>query len=100
MEDLSWHHHHGSALQYLDNPHSVIEMLLNDGEGLMLGPDSDGLLNFCDTPMYAQPSTQAGPSNSAAPAQGKASSAASSEEVICLRSTHLYSLHTSPFGAC
>ena len=71
----------GCALQYLDNPHSVIEMLLNDGEGLTLGPDSDGLLNFCDTPKYAQPSTQAGPSSPAAPASGKAP-AANSEEVI------------------
>lgn len=70
----------GCALQYLDNPHSIIEMLLNDGEGLRLGPDSDGLLNFCDTPMYAQPSAQAGPSSPAAPAEGKGS-AASSEEV-------------------
>ena len=75
----------GFGLQYLEYPHSVIEMLLNDGEGLTLGPDSDGLLNFCDTPMYAQPGTQAGPSSPAAPAKGKGS-AASSEEVMPLHS--------------
>ena len=56
-------------------------MLLNDGEGLTLGPDSDGLLNFCDTPMHAQPGAQAGPGGPAAAAKGK-DSAASSEEVM------------------
>ena len=71
----------GIAGRYLDNAHSVIEMLLNDGDGLTLGPDSDGLLNFCDMPTSAQPSAQAGPSSPAAAANGK-DSAASSEEVI------------------
>ena len=71
----------GIAGRYLDNAHSVIEMLLNDGEGLTLGPDSDGLLNFCDMPTSAQSSAQAGPSSPAAAANGK-DSADSSEEVI------------------
>ena len=45
--------------------HAAMEMLLTDGEGLTLGPDSDGLLNFCDMPLPAQAPAQlaqAGPS--------------------------------------
>ena len=57
--------------------HAAIERLLTDGEGLTLGPDSDGLLNFCDMPTPAQAPVQlaqAGPSepsSSAAAHKGK-----------------------------
>lgn len=48
-----------------------MEMLLNDGEGLTLGPDSDALLNFCDTPVPGQTDAQPGPSAPAAEDKGK-----------------------------
>ncbi len=56
-------------------------MLLNDGEGLTLGPDSDALLNFCDMPMPAQTDAQPGPSTPAAEDKGKAL-AGSDDEVL------------------
>ncbi len=59
-------------VQYLEQPHSCVEMLLNDGEGLTLGPDSDALLNFCDMPVPAQTAAQPGPSTPAAEDKGKA----------------------------
>ncbi len=66
-------------LQYLEQPHACIEMLLNDGKGLTLGPDSDALLNFCDMPAPAQTDTQAGPDTPAAEDKGKAIAGASAE---------------------
>ena len=68
-------------MQYLEQPHSCVEMLLNDGEGLTLGPDSDALLNFCDMPMPAQAGAQPGPSSLAAVEKGKAL-AGSDDEVL------------------
>lgn len=70
---------HCLDLQYLEQPHACIEMLLNDGKGLTLGPDSDALLNFCDMPAPAQTDTQAGPDTPAAEDKGKAIAGASAE---------------------
>ena len=63
-------------------------MLLNNGKGLTLGPDSDALLNFCDMPAPAQTDSQAGPTTPAAADKGKAIAGAS-DEVPTLFSLHL-----------
>lgn len=71
-------------MQYLEQPHAVFKMLLNDGDGLTLGPDSDALLNFCDMPLPAQSGARAraGASSSADAAanKGKAVAVVSDEE--------------------
>ena len=77
-----------------------MEMVLNDGEGLTLGPDSDALLNFCDMPMPAQTAAQPGPSTPAAEDKGKAL-AGTDDEVRAVPSlTLLAAVLQSPHNTC